>query len=222
MDQAARYSTFQNHISRRNQLSKVNGNFGRTYQAWTLQPHSQQTVSWQCPINNSSKCSSCHGPRAFGVPAVLCVKFFQYYMQGWILYLGVRSKLSEREPILHMLFRNFIRWKQVKFFILPGNLLLRENPFHILKCLKSYDFKLFFFYTLKLLWGPYVTLHIIFLKCGSGVINKHFNKAMQKHSVKLSNGGRPHSPSLISNPDYMYRILAVKGADFVAKFAISN
>jgi len=26
----------------------------------------------QCRINNSSKCSNCYGPRAFGGPAVFC------------------------------------------------------------------------------------------------------------------------------------------------------
>jgi len=43
-----------------------------------------------------------------------------------------------------MIYGNFIRCKQVKFFILSGNLLLRESPFHIAKFLKSFDFKLFF------------------------------------------------------------------------------
>jgi len=28
----------------------------------------------QCRINNSSKCSNCYGPRAFGGPAVFCNK----------------------------------------------------------------------------------------------------------------------------------------------------
>jgi len=47
---------------------------------------------------------------------------------------------------------------------LSGNLLLRESPFHIVNFLKSFDFKLFFAYTLKLLWVPcpLTHLHIIF------------------------------------------------------------
>jgi len=32
----------------------------------------------QCRINNDSKCSNCYGPRAFGGPAVLRVKFVLY------------------------------------------------------------------------------------------------------------------------------------------------
>jgi len=48
--------------------------------------------------------------------------------------------------ILRLLYIKFIRGKQVKLFILCGNLLLRESPFHIVSCLKSFDFKLFFVY----------------------------------------------------------------------------
>jgi len=36
---------------------------------------------------------------------------------------------------------------------MPGNLLLRESPFHIVNCLKLFDFTLFFVYTLQLLKG---------------------------------------------------------------------
>jgi len=35
-----------------------------------------------CRINNSSKCSNCYGPRAFGDPAALCVKVFHHYRAG--------------------------------------------------------------------------------------------------------------------------------------------
>jgi len=35
--------------------------------------------------DNSSKCSNCYGPRAFGGPVVLCVKLFLFYMQKWTL-----------------------------------------------------------------------------------------------------------------------------------------
>jgi len=46
-------------------------------------------------------------------------------------------------------------WNQVKFFILYGNLLLRESPFNIVIVLKLqlFDFKFFFVYTFKLLRG---------------------------------------------------------------------
>jgi len=33
----------------------------------------------QCRINNSSNCSNCYGPRAFGSTALFCVKFVFYY-----------------------------------------------------------------------------------------------------------------------------------------------
>jgi len=50
---------------------------------------------------------------------------------------------SKNDPyILHMLHKNFTFWKQLKFFILSGNLLLRESPFHVVNCLKLFDFTL--------------------------------------------------------------------------------
>jgi len=33
----------------------------------------------QCRINNSSKCSNCFRPRAFGGPAVFCDKLYLLY-----------------------------------------------------------------------------------------------------------------------------------------------
>jgi len=45
--------------------------------------------------------------------------------------------------------------KQAKIFILSGNLILCESSFHIVKCLKSLDFKLFFVYTFHLLKPPF-------------------------------------------------------------------
>jgi len=52
-------------------------------------------------INNRSKCSNCYGPHAFGGPAVLCVKFVLYHIQGYIQSknLDIQGKLSEREPL---------------------------------------------------------------------------------------------------------------------------
>jgi len=47
---------------------------------------------------------------------------------------------------LHMLYRKFIRWKQVKFFILFENLLLCEIRFQIVNRLKSFGFKSLFVY----------------------------------------------------------------------------
>jgi len=53
---------------------------------------------------------------------------------------------------------------QFKFFILSGNLLLRESPFQIVNCLKLFDFTLFFVYTLKLLKAPFGTHFCFILK----------------------------------------------------------
>jgi len=62
-------------------------------------------------------------------------------MQGWTLELRCPRKISKRRPdILHMLYRNFIRWNQGKFFILAGNSLLRESTFYFVNCLKSFGF----------------------------------------------------------------------------------
>jgi len=41
-------------------------------------PNRIMYVAWQYRINNSSKCSNCCGPRAFGGHAVVCVKFVLY------------------------------------------------------------------------------------------------------------------------------------------------
>ena len=99
----------------------------------------------QCRINNSSKCSNCYGPRAFGGSAVLCAEAVFYHARVDIrIYLSSRDKPPRKVAyVLHMLYRNFIRWKQVKFFVLSGISLLRESPFHTVNCLKSFDFTLF-------------------------------------------------------------------------------
>jgi len=47
--------------------------------------------------------------------------------------------ISETQPCILL--------KQSKFFTLSGNSLLRESPFHITNCLKSFDCKIFFVYT---------------------------------------------------------------------------
>jgi len=100
-----------------------------------------------------------------------------------------------------MLYRNFIRWKQVQCFVLSRHLLLREGPFHIARCLSHFisNFSLSahwscwgvpfgtfahnFYFVLKNIW-----LASELIKCGSRVVRKLFNKTMQKISVKLSNG----------------------------------
>ena len=68
------------------------------------------------------------------------------------MFVHVRSKNGPYN--LHMLHKNFTYWMQFEFFILSGNLLLRESLFHTVNYLKLFDFILFFVYTLKLLKGP--------------------------------------------------------------------
>jgi len=60
-------------------------NFGQALSQFSL-------ISMQCWINNSS---NCYGP------AFLCITFVLYYLQGWILELGARGKLSGRRPIFY-------------------------------------------------------------------------------------------------------------------------
>jgi len=113
---------------------------------------------------------------------------------------------------------------QFKFFILSGNLLLRESPFHIVNCLKSFDFTLFIVYTIKLLKGPLWHIYLLYFEkhmtcsraCGSTVVHQRLNKTMQKLSAKVSKRGsaislkkggptrQPCLPSLISTPALNY------------------
>jgi len=63
-------------------------------------------------VNNSSKCSNCYWPYAFGVLAVLCVKFVLCYMLGWILEIRCPRQTRRKQPyVLHLLYNNFICWK---------------------------------------------------------------------------------------------------------------
>jgi len=77
----------------------------------------------------------------------------------WRLYL---FKLYQKKSpyILRLLYRNFIHGNQL---ILSGNLLLRENSYHIANCLKSFNFELFFVCQLKFSMGSLVHLHTMFL-----------------------------------------------------------
>jgi len=106
----------------------------------------------------------------------------------WLLYL---LKLCQRRSpyILNLLYRNFVSWKQGKFFVLSGNLPQRESPLYTVNCFKSFDCKLFFAYALQLLRGSLTHLHIAFslswktygmlqslLYVALRVIHKLFNK----------------------------------------------
>jgi len=121
----------------------------------TVRLHCDETQQVGYSAGNSSKYINFYGPRVFGGPRGPLCELLQY-MPGWTFELRCLRKTLKKGPyILHMLYRNFIRWNQGKFFILSGNLLLRESTFYIVNCLKSFGFKLFFVYTFKLLRGPF-------------------------------------------------------------------
>jgi len=131
------------------------------------------------------------------------------------IFVHVTSK--QFPYILHMLHINFTCWKQIKFFTLSRNLVLRESPFHIVNCLKLFDFTLFFVYTLKLLKGPLWHIFLLYFEkhmtcsraCGSRVVHQLLNKAMQKLSAKVSKRGpatslkkgAPRRPPRSPNPN---------------------
>ena len=120
--------------------------------------------------------------------------------------------------ILNRLHKHFTCWKQFKYFILPGNLLLRESSFDIVNCLKLFNCTLFFIYTLKLLKGPglwrlfllYFEKQMTFSRaCGSRVVHQLLNKTMQKLSAKVSKRGPTTS-------------LKKGGSEMTALFAFPN
>jgi len=107
--------------------------------------------SLQCRINNSSKSNNCYGPRAFGGPAVLCVK----YMQGLVLEFRCPKQTLRKGPcILHMLYKTFSQ-KASKIFHFVCECASALRSIHTVNYLKSLDFKLFFVYTLNLLRIPF-------------------------------------------------------------------
>ena len=127
---------------------------------------------------------------------------------------------SKKIPyILHMLHKNFTCWKQFKFFILSGNLLLRESPFGTVNCLKLFDFTLFFIYTLKLLKGPLWHIFLLYFEkhmtC-CRVVHQLLNKAMRNAKLSAQRGAPrdlwkkgiprrpPRSPTLVSTPALDY------------------
>jgi len=63
---------------------------------------------------------------------------------------------------------------------LSGNLLLRESQFHIVNCLKSFDFKLFYVYTV--VEGPFLArLHTRFaLFCQTYGLLQSLNVALEQ------------------------------------------
>jgi len=126
--------------------------------------------------------------------------------------------------ILHMIYRNFIRWKQVEFFTLSGNLLLRGSPFHFVNFFYPFDLKLFFVCTLSTYtscWEPPLAqLHIIFALFWKkyDVLQSLLNVALEwfisfQHNAKTNcetlKGGTP-------------RQILKKGGEATASFASPN
>jgi len=143
----------------------------------------------QFRINNSSKCSNCFGPCAFGVPAVFRVIFVLYNMQGWILqFRCTRQGLIFLSLYFTHAIPKLFRWKQVKFFILSWKSVSHCKSFELIwflncslskhyRCLET-PFPTFahdFCFILIKMWFASEPI-----KGGSGrVINKHFNKTLQ-------------------------------------------
>jgi len=108
---------------------------GRRCRCWIDGMPGQMPVgrrSWAVPnLRIVANVAIAAGPALVGVPWSLCQNCL-YYMYVWILESRCpRQTLREGAYILHTLHKSFIRWKQVQFFILSCNLLLREGPFHI-------------------------------------------------------------------------------------------
>ena len=148
--------------------------------------------------------------------------------KGLIVHVFVHIRSKNGPYILHTLHKNFTYWMQFKFFILSGYVLLREGPFHIVNCLKLFDFTLFFVYTLKLLKGPRWHISLLYFEkhmtcsgaCGSRVVHQlsTFKQNNAKTKCESLRGAPPYlwkkgargpkrqpcSPSLISIPALNY------------------
>jgi len=131
-------------------------------------------------------------------------------------------------PLFHTCYTKILLAECNLNFIFSGNMLLRESPFHIVNCLKFFDFTLFFVYTLKLkaplifcfifaLFLLYFEKHMTcYGACGSRVVHQLLNKSMQKLNAKFSKRGpaislkkggprrQPCSPSLTSTTALNY------------------
>ena len=112
----------------------------------------------QFRINNTvaANAAIATGPALLWAPRCFVLNF------SLLLYLKAHIRIYVPEPrqtfriglyffACAIACRNFIRWKQFKFFVLSENLLLLESPFHIVNCLKSFNLKSFFAHTLNLL-----------------------------------------------------------------------
>jgi len=136
---------------------------------------------WELDFRARVKISESFSKTLYNLRYVICTI---YNLEKGPVALFVHVTSKKRPYILHMLHKNFTRWKPFKFFILSANLLLRENPFHIVNYLKLLDFTLFFVYTLMLLkgllwlisvllWKTYDFLQSLRLQSGSSAFKQN-------------------------------------------------
>jgi len=86
------------------------------------------------------------GPALLGAPRSFVLNFF--ICKVWISDFTYPRQTFGKWALFFMLYRNFIRWEQVEFIILSGNLLLCGSPFDTANYWKSCDFTLSFVYSL--------------------------------------------------------------------------
>ena len=99
----------------------------------------------QCRINNRRNVVIATSP------TVLCVRFVLSYMPRWVLEFRCPRQTLRNGAI-------YFKHTKTKILFVESTLnfsfVRRKSSFHIANCLKSFDFKLFFVYTLKLLRSP--------------------------------------------------------------------
>jgi len=95
---------------------------------------------------------------------VLCVLTLFPMIKSDIRISVPEGNVQKEGPIFYTCYaETLFAESKLIFFILSGSLLLRESSLRIVNCLKSFDFKLFFVYTLHLLRGPYWSICTKFL-----------------------------------------------------------
>jgi len=115
-----------------------------------------------------------------------------------LLYLFMLHQ--KKTPVFYTCYTKILLAESNLNFSLSENLLLHENPFHIVNCLKFFEFTLFFVYTLKLFKAPLWHIFFCFIlknmtcsrACGSRVVHQLLNKTMQKPSAKSRRGAPQH------------------------------
>jgi len=148
------------------------------------------TTLMQCRINNSSKCGNYYGPHSSWGPAVLCVTLLFFICKGGYYNLGARGKLSQRGPIYCRCYTESL-FAESKFnFSFCWKFASAWKSISHGKSFEVIWFKIVLCLHIKFFEGPLLAhLHIIFalfftniwlasefIKCGSRVLNKRFNK----------------------------------------------